>query len=328
MLQSLSDRASTTSPIPLTTSAEARLRGIPLAPRTWVRVRPGVYAQRSAFEALSSRQRYAVRVHALLRLRPDAVLCAESAAVLHGLPTFGEPSELHVHDPRQRHSRRSGDVRVHSSVDARQIEVVSGVRVTSLRDTVIDLARVLAPAQAVTVVDSAISPAQGGTLDLPALRTRSAELVARRGRARLAWTWDQADGRSESPAESVSRVVIGWLGFETPELQRRFAYERHDDRVDFFFPSVGAIGESDGWLKYRLADPEQAAALLAEEKRREDRLRRHGHPFARWEPRDAWRAAPLREVLLAAGVPLVRPPEHGMLASLERNPRTRPAQAR
>ncbi|MGP6172395.1 hypothetical protein ACTU6V_14470 [Microbacterium sp. A204] len=90
----------------------------------------------------------------------------------------------------------------------------------------------------------------------------------------------------------MSRAVILWSGFEVPVLQREFFYEGELDRVDFFFKSVRAIGESDGWGKYNLEDPAEAANKLKDEKRREDRLRRHQHPFARWEMRGIWKVTP------------------------------------
>ncbi len=96
---------------------------------------------------------------------------------------------------------------------------------------------------------------------------------------------------------------------------------RHEDRADFFFPTISAIGESDGWGKYGLDDPEEAAEHLRDEKRREDRLRRNGHPVARWELTDAWRAEPLVRALRAVGLRPVRPRESGMLTTLWHRPR-------
>lgn len=54
------------------------------------------------------------------------------------------------------------------------------------------------------------------------LRLRTAEQTNRRGRRRAQWTWEHTAPLSESPAESVSRMVIAWNGFETPTLQRVF----------------------------------------------------------------------------------------------------------
>lgn len=322
MLQ-LADRAVLTSPLPLITVEEARMLGISLRRSTHIRLRRGIHVERATYLALQPWDRYAVRVHAFARRHPDAVLCLESAAVIHGLPLFGETRDIHVYAPDLTSSQRFGDVCVHTSLDEREVTQVGGIPVTSLLDTVADLARLLTPARALAVVDSAISPAQGGTLRVPELRSRAGGQRNSRGRVRQYWLWEHADGRSESPGESVSRAVIGWCGFETPELQRRFRYEGHDDRVDFLFPSNGAIGESDGWGKYRLEDAAKAAELLADEKRREDRLRRHGHPFARWDLTEAWRVSPLRSALAAAGVPQRHPEQPTMLASLTKRNRER-----
>ena len=317
----LSDRAVLASPVPLVTRAEARARGIAVDAPAYTRIRSGVHAPTGPYSALPPWDRYAARVHAFARTHPDAVLCLESAAVAHGLPRFGEARDIHVFAPGRTRSRRFGDVCVHTSEDPRALDRRGSLLVTSLLDTTTDLARVLPPAQALAVVDAAISAAQGGTLQLAALRAHAAAQASSRGSAQLRRLWEQADGRAESPAESVSRAVIAWCGYEEPELQHEFHYDGVDDRVDFLFPSVGAVGEADGWGKYDLADPERAATHLRDEKRREDRLRRHQHPFARWELADAWRIRPLCHALDAAGVPRVRPREAAMLATLQRHPR-------
>ena len=317
----LTDRATLASPVPLVTRAEARARGISLDTPAHKRIRPGVYAPTKPYAELAPWDRYAARVHAFARTHPEAVLCLESAAVAHGLPRFGEARDIHVFEPGRAHSRRFGDVCVHTSTDLRAVERHGALLVTSLLDTAVDLARVLPPAQALAVVDAAISARQGGSLGLKALRAHAAAQAASRGSAQLRRLWEQADGRSESPAESVSRAVISWCGYEDPELQPEFHYEGVVDRVDFLFPSVRAVGESDGWGKYDLKDPDKAAEHLRDEKRREDRLRRHCHPFARWELADVWKVDPLCRILDAAGIPLIRPRETAMLATLHRRPR-------
>lgn len=295
--------------------------GIGLASASWMRVRSGIYVSRAAFTKLPPWKKYAVRVHAFVRQHPDAVLCLESAAIFHGLPLFAETKDIHVFASGRSRSRRFGDVCVHTSADPREVVQVKGALITGILDTVADLARALPPAQALAVVDSAISPTQGGWLSVDALREHIAGQQNHRGSARAGWAWGNADARAESPGESVSRAVITWTGFERPELQHRFHYEGANDRTDFYFPSCRAIGESDGWQKYQRHDPAEAARLLAEEKRREDRLRRHGHPFARWDLTDAWRVKPLERALERAGVPRVAPPQSAMLATLLRRPR-------
>ena len=295
--------------------------GVSLRTGTWLRLRKGVYVDRLDFEALPPWQRHAVRVHAFVRRHPGVVLCLESAAVFHGIPQFGETKDIHVYDPDRLTSTRHGDVVIHTSRDPRGLVEVAGVMVTSLGDTVADLARVVPPAHALAMADAAISPTQGGMLRLDDLRASLIRQQNQRGRARLRWVCEHADARSESVAESVSRAVIRWTGFEVPELQQKFFYDGHKDRVDFFFPSLGVLGTSDGWGKYALDDLEQAARHLRDEKRREDRLRRHGHPFARWEQRDAWQVDPMCRALVAAGVPRVAAQAPLMLATLRSNPR-------
>lgn len=320
----LTERSATTSPVHLMTAAEARLLGIDLSPRRWLRLRRGVYALRDEYLRLKPWERYAARVHALLRTQPGAVLCLESAAVIQGLPLFNEARDIHVLGEAGDKPRRFGDVWVHTSDNPRTIEVVDGVHLTSLLDTAVDLTRVLSPAKALVVADSAVSPAQGGTVEVLDALDLLDQQTNRRGSRRARWTWGRANGLAESPAESVSRAVIEWSGFEVPELQTVFRYEGHVDRADFHFPSCGAIGEADGWQKYALGDPAIAAQRLADEKRREDRLRRHRHPFARWDLGDAWKVDPMCAALHGAGVPLTRLAQPAMLRSLRHSPRELP----
>lgn len=205
---------------------------------------------------------------------------------------------------------------------SRDVERVGGILATSIVDTVVDLARVLPHMPALTVADASLSRAQGSAVRLEDLRDRAAAQSNGRGRARLRWVWDRANGLAESPAEVVSRVVIEWSGFEDPVQQPEFHYEGHTDRTDFGFRSNRALCEADGWGKYDLDEPERATRHLMQEKRREDRLRRHGHPFARWDVRDAFRVAPLCRALHGAGVREVRPPQPALLASLRHHPRS------
>jgi len=320
----LSDRAALASPVPLITSEESRHLGIRATAATHVRVRSGIYAPRAGYLKLKPWERYAARVHAFARSHPDAVLCLESAAVAWGLPCFGEARDIHVFDPDRSRSRRFGDVCVHTGRHERVFTRQGPLLCTSMLDTVVDLTRLLPPAEGLAIVDAAISSRQGGVLNLTEIRDHAASQPTTRGSAQQRWLWDHADGRSESPGESLSRAAIEWCGFEDPELQHEFHYEHADDRVDFLFPSVRAIGESDGWGKYDLENATKAAAHLKDEKRREDRLRRHGHPFARWELGDVWRLTPLQHALSAASVPLVRPPQPAMLATLRTRPRAVP----
>lgn len=317
----LSHRACVSSPVPLHRFGELRILGIDHRSGDWLRLRKGVYVERAVFLSLEPWRRYAVRVHAFVLTNPDAILCLESAAVVHGIPLFGETKDIHVFDPRAKSTTRNDDVCFHTSADGRVIETVGGIRVTSIPDTVADLARVLAPAKALAATDAVISAAQGGGFTIDELRARGSYQRNRRGVRLREWVWEHADGRSESPGESVSRAVIVWAGFEQPVLQREFRYEQAVDRTDFFFESCGVVGESDGWGKYGLSESAGAEEHLRREKLREDRLRRNGHPMARWTMNDAWKVEPLRRALHQAGVRRVDHPHAAFLASLQRSSR-------
>ena len=102
-----------------------------------------------------------------------------------------------------------------------------------------------------------------------------------------------ADGRAESPLESVSRVACHELGLPAPEAQVEvWLGDELIARVDFLWRGQLTVGEADGKAKYlRVED-------LWAEKRREDRLRRVGLSVARWEWQEAWRPCGVLDVRL------------------------------
>jgi len=293
-----------------------RLRGDP----GYHRVRPGVYTPAPAWNELRPWDRYLVRVHALHLVRPDAILCLESAAVLIGQPIFGEPRDIHIFDPDRASSTRSGDVCIHTSADRRAVVEMDGALVTSIVDTALDLIRVLPPALGLAVADATVGRDFGVPLD--ELRDAAASQQNRRGRRRLDWVLEHADGSAESVGESVSRAVIDWWGFERPELQVEFHYEGCRDRGDFYWRRIRHVGEFDGEKKYHGLTAEEIRRIVIAEKNRENRLRRHEGGMIRWDWKDALRATPVRDRLLAAGVRQERPIQRAMLLTLRTHPRS------
>lgn len=311
------------APIDLFVAAEDEPARRPRDDHRLHRVRHRVYAPVERWQALKPWERYLARVHAVALLRPEAVFCLESAAALLGLPLFGEPRDVHVFDLGSSTSHRVGDVVRHTSLVAPPVITVGGIHLTSPAATAAALGRALPPAFALAVIDAAIAPRQCALTTLEEIGDTRSSAVASRGIRVLDWAIDAADPSAESPGESVSRAVIAWLGFEPPQLQHTFHYEGAVDRVDFWWPKVRVAGESDGYGKYRLNDPLAARSTLTEEKRREDRLRRHVSGFARWDWADAMRVAPLESALMQAGVPRVSRPQRLMLATLRSHRRSR-----
>jgi hypothetical protein len=280
-------------------------------------VRHGVSADARAWRTLAPWEKYLARVHAYALIAPRAVFAYESAAALRGLPIFGEPRDIHVFDPGRTSSRRFGDVCVHTGVDGRVVERIGGFGMTSAADTAVDLMRVLPPLLGLAVGDAALASPD---VSLDALVALAGSQEHRRGRARLALLLPALDGASESPGESVSRGVIVWSGFEPPVLQKEFLFEGYRDRVDFAWPSIRGIGESDGYGKYLAETAEETVRRVVAEKRREERLRRQCDAFDRWDMADALAVEPLVARLDAMRVPRIAAPRHGLLVT--RNPRS------
>ncbi|WP_159500198.1 hypothetical protein [Microbacterium sp. 18062] len=312
------------SPVPLFLSAEAMITRVRLHDdRRYVRVRSGVYAPRDAWLSLKPWQRYLARVHAFALQHPSAALAYESAAALHRLPLFGEPRDIHVFDTERTRSRRFGDVCVHTSRDEREVIAADGMLLTSLLDTGIDLMRVLPPAFALAVGDAATASARADATTVAEMRVRASAGIGTRGRRQMAALLPLVEPATESVGESVSRAVIIWLGFEAPEVQVSFFDGAHEDRVDFFWRQVRAIGESDGYGKYAGDTVDATVSRMVHEKRREDRLRRSCDSFMRWDWSDAMAVDPLEGRLMRARVPRIAAPHAAYLATLRHNPRSR-----
>jgi Transcriptional regulator, AbiEi antitoxin len=234
-----------------------------LASGRWRRIRRGMYAAGGADAA----RRLAAAVVASL---PGAVLSHRSAAVLHSLPVWGRDDGLvHVVLPGGRSRRRHG-VHVHATpCGTRDIVEVGQLPVTSRARTAVDLAATLELPHAVAVVDAVLR-------SRPSEKEHMDEIASGRGR-RVRRVLELADGRAESPGESLSRVAIASHGLPTPQLQQWVGdADEPIGRVDFLWPDVRTVGEFDGRAKYASRDD------LWAEKLREDRLRTAGFEVVRW----------------------------------------------
>ncbi|QAY60762.1 hypothetical protein ET475_12725 [Microbacterium protaetiae] len=294
--------------------------------RSLLRVRPGVYVRRDEWASLKPWECYELRVEAVASTWSSPVFCLESAAPSLELPVFGEPRFIHLLSSGP-HSWREGDVIVHGTRDQREIVVVDGMSVVGLRDTAVDLCRVLPPAFALGVADVALRLLRHSdeTLDFGAFGRAQAN---RRGIRQLDWIESHADPLAESTGESLSRAVIEWLGYEEPELQVVFHYEGVEDRSDFYWRRQRKIGESDGYGKYDASNPAAMKEHFVREKKREDRLRRHEDGVIRWDWPDSIRWKPLDRKLAVGGLERVRPMQMSMLSTLAQHPRSFTAKER
>lgn len=262
------------------TQLEAALRDGSL-----VRLRRGVVAE------LAEASRTAVhrmKIEAAApHLGPGTYFAHESAAVLHGLPLLsGRLEEVvavrtgggHGTITRTLHAR-------HAQLSPGDTTEIDGLPVTSLLRTTCELTRRLPFPEAVMVADAALRAGLNRGELLRCVR-------GGRGCRRAAAAIDFADGRSESPGESLSRVRINRAGLPVPTPQ----VELFDDfgnlvaRVDFWWEAEGVVGEFDGLVKYgELLQPGQTAEdVIVAEKAREQALVAAGCKVIRWTWRDLW----------------------------------------
>ncbi|HVL84089.1 MAG TPA: hypothetical protein VM367_07370 [Pseudonocardia sp.] len=248
-----------------------------------VAIRRGTYLAGALPDDSEERHRLLVRA-TLGELGAEAVISHVSAAVLHGVSTWG----VRLDRVTVTRARRSGG-RVHPRVhlrtaplDPAEIVLVDGIAATSPGRTVVDVVRSVPFEQGVVVADSALAArlVDAGALEQAVRRARGwpGAPLARRVVA-------FADGRSGSVGESRSRVAIARAGLPAPVLQ--WAVRTGDGRVrevDFGWIERRTVGEFDGRVKYgRLLRPgEDAGEAVYREKVREDWLRAEGLGVARW----------------------------------------------
>jgi hypothetical protein len=227
--------------------------------------------------------------HALLaavrdeRQAADGVLSHVSAAVLHGMSTWGLRLDR-VHRTRDRRTggRLGEGVHVHTAPLAPdEIEEIDGLLVTSPARTVIDIARTARFDAAVAAADSALHKHLTDPDELARAAHRCAGWP---GAPQARQVVTVADGDSDSVGESRSRLAIQQAGLPAPVLQWKVEGNGRAFEVDFGWPELQTVGEFDGLWKYgRLLKPGQdPAEVVVAEKLREDDIRDLDLRVVRW----------------------------------------------
>lgn len=264
------------------------------------RVTRGCFVAASVWDAWFPEQRLLARTIAVAELnaRFDPLFSHQSAAVVWGLPLFRVPDlRVHALTPAESPGRSSATVMRHAAVwDADEETRVAGVRVTSLTRTVLDLARAAEPETAITAADAALRAlftCRAGGRDEEAEEAwrstqlrRLDEMAGRRGVRRGRSIVELADGRADSPAESVSRLYLAQLGVPVAIQVPVVGSNGAQYRVDFEFIGQRTFGEVDGRIKYldpALRGGRSAEEVVLQEKEREDDIRgTTGNGLVRW----------------------------------------------
>ena len=252
-----------------------------LASGVLVRVKRGIYAPAGAMSVRDAHVRLA---RAVAEESAKSVISHVSAAVLHGLPVRNTALDrVHVTRPDTGHGKTTAHQRLHlRPLDAGDVVVRDGVRVTSLERTIVDLARTEPFGWAVSAADAALRLG----LKRPVLQAAAGRLRHVPGGTKAVGVVAFADARAESPLESWSRVSIARAGFPAPELQ----WEVRDTdgewcaTTDFGWPGHGMVGEADGKGKYeeQLASGRSGADLVMSAQRRDEAIRQSGWRVCHW----------------------------------------------
>lgn len=234
--------------------------------RRHYKVAPGIYAERAHWEVLPRDER--VRLHTIAHglSCTNGVLCGRSAALLHGLPIAGRAdpnAEIGYYPPtgtrKVSNNRIIRPLHAGSRLRAEEVQVITAnglreVGLTSINDTVIDLARWHSVTDAVVAAESIVRT----KYDNHAVEVFIAEVreclhsaLNLRGFSEVTKALRLINGASESPRESELKVKLWEAGLPAPLQQVELHYEGYfAGRVDFFYP-CGLVIEYDGQGKYQ-----------------------------------------------------------------------------
>jgi predicted transcriptional regulator of viral defense system len=172
----------------------------------------GIYAdgpRGRKVRSLSGGEELLALAAAMTRAGPGAVVSHQSAAYLHKIALLGRKNATAVHltYPPGRGWNGRGNLRLHSaSLPAEHVTDVLGLRVTTAARTVVDLARTLPFRAGLVAADSALHQRLATKDELLSVL---GSCTRWRGISVAADVVAFADGRSESPLESIARVVSG-----------------------------------------------------------------------------------------------------------------------
>ena len=281
----------------------------------FISLRRGAYVSAAEWNALDRDDRHRLRIKAAVAYADrDFVVSHQSAVAMWRLPWIGpRTTATHVLSDFTTGGRSSRVLVRHNVGVPERIERVDGLRVTSIARTVADVLCDSLFEQSVVVADAAlhrsgliIEGMPDFSVSLSEIRAELSNVNLRHGTARATRAIEFADGASESPGESLSRVNIALAHLTAPQLQARLVgASGRQWFVDFWWPKFNVIGEFDGEAKYldprflRGRTPERA---LLDEKDREDDLRAAGHAISRWGWKVADSMPALRDQLVHAGV--------------------------
>jgi very-short-patch-repair endonuclease len=192
---------------------------------------------------------------AVLACAPDAVLSHRSAAALWGFAKE-HPGYIDVSVRRASEVRLSG-LRCHRrpSLPSNEVELRRGIPVTTPVRTFLDLASVTGP----KTLERAINEADKlDVIDADSLRLSLEEYPGQPGIRLLRRVLDEHTFRlSDDELERLFRPLADAAGLPTPQTKHMV----NEFEVDFFWPDLGLVVETDGWRYHRTPSAQTRDAL-------------------------------------------------------------------
>jgi hypothetical protein len=194
---------------------------------------------------------------AVLACGPDAALSHRSAAALWGIAEQGSQVDISVRR-RCKHRRSGIDARSRPSLPEEDIVTRNGIPVTCPTRTLLDLATELRPA----ALERAVNEADKRDLaDPEALRASLDGFAGQPGVKALRALLDRHTFRlSDSNLELLFRPIAAAAGLPTPLTKAQV----NGFEVDFFWPGLGLVVETDG-LRYHRTPSAQARDQLRDQ---------------------------------------------------------------
>lgn len=204
------------------------------------RLTRGTYVERG----LEAWDLYRRKCEAVLAgLRPGAALAGPTAAAMWGVPFSGPPPKT-VFVSNVTRGRYGNGIKVLAGSDVVQHE---GLLVTRPTVTVAQSATLLRSRDALIVADSMLA---GELCTAGELREAAESMHRAKGVRRFRWVVANADGRSESPGETWTRMTVTQLGYEvTPQFHVQHA--NREAFLDLLVDGTMTGIEFDGIEKYR-----------------------------------------------------------------------------
>ena len=256
------------------------------------RIGHGTYVQTPVLLAAQAepRQLFVLRAAARALVHDGAVVSHRSALVVHDLPLLGRlpwPPEL-TREPRREDDRSSVPHLRVAALPTDQRTTFGGVPVVTAARAVVDVGRTAPLRDAVVAADAVL---RRGTAPTELARV-AASCAGWPGALALPAVLAAADGRAETPIESLTRLAYAEQGLPAPQPQVQvFAPDgSFVGLVDFLWQDQRVVGEADGMAKY------DRPGALREEKLREGWLRRCGIEVVRNNWDDVWRPAGRRDL--------------------------------